>query len=671
MNSLTSPFYTGSVGARPVLQLIDGGKKAADSSLFDSEQESFNQTFDQKFGSYRPNILILEDDQFDQMLLEKTLAKWGYPKPAIATNAEEAFDLIGTRPIDIGLLDIVMPGRLDGIDFANQMISRSKIPVIFCSSHTSPDLMKRALEAHPHGYLKKPLDSETLHITIQLAMVRHGLENRLNIALSESQRIAEQIADAILVVREDGYILFANKAAGRLFQKDPSQLIGDHFGIPLSSADKATEIELIQNAGRQISCELRTARITWRGQSALLTSIRDITNRKKLEEDKLRLAADLHQVQKMESIGTLAGGIAHDFNNILAAILGYSELAQDDLPPGSPVHHEVDQIIKSALRAKELVRQLLAFSRKGAVKKGPVSLNRVVNESLSILERVLPKTVNLRVELGDVINPINANSQQLEQILINLATNAADAASDRGAITIRTKNVILERCHCDVCGEILDGEYVMLSVKDDGSGMSPETICNIFDPFYTTKEVGKGTGLGLSTVYGIVTDHGGHISCQSEIGKGTNFSIYFPTDEITITEEDSVHDNHGSTITGEGTILVVDDESAIRDLAKLILTRNGYKVLLASTGEEALDVYEEKKDLIDLVLMDLGMPGMGGKACLQTIKRIHPEAKVLIASGYAQYERTDELASLGAAGMVSKPYRKDDLLVNIKMSIDN
>jgi len=399
-------------------------------------------------------------------------------------------------------------------------------------------------------------------------------------------------------------------------------------------------------------------------------TFQDITDRKRAERERNKLREQLNQAQKMDALGTLAGGIAHDFNNILAAILGYSELAQDELSEGNEsLERDLSEIAKAAMKAKNLVRQILTFSRTMEAQKRPVSINKAAEESAAILVRTLPKMIDLELDLQKDLSPVTGDPQQLEQVFINLATNAADAMGGRGRIVISTRDVDVERQACQTCGKELSGEHVLITLSDSGVGMSPEVRAKIFDPFFTTKGVGKGTGLGLSTVYGIVAGHGGHICCQSREGEGTDFLIHLPAVEQAKSEPIS-EDLDGSTdLGGSGTILLVDDDDAVRDVAQNILTRGGYEVLSATSGEEALVSYKEREGAIDLVLLDLGMPGMGGKACLGKLRRIDPEVKVLIASGYIQYELTDELQSLGALGMVSKPYRKADILQAVREAL--
>jgi PAS domain S-box-containing protein len=486
--------------------------------------------------------------------------------------------------------------------------------------------------------------------------------------------------DPIYLNDAEGTFLDGNQAAEKLLGIERRKYVGRAFHemgiLPPEELPKAMElleanrrgeptgpdeINLITAKGQRVTVEIMTQPMKLGDRELILCMARDISVRKHLE-------ARLAQAQRMDALGTLSSGIAHDFNNILAAILGYAELALDETPSDLPVRQNLEVIAKSAAKARNLVRQILTFSRNVEVQKRPLSIDRVAKEAAAILERTLPKMITLELDLQDDLRPVVADPQQMEQVFINLATNAADAMERGGTISISVRNTLANNA-CPECGAWLAGPHVELSVSDQGAGISPEVQKKIFEPFFTTKGVGKGTGLGLSTVYGIVSGHGGHICCRSQEGQGTEFAIYLPVAEEAAVNAGSVEQDDSKGLRGSGTILVVDDEDAVRDIAEKMLNRFGYQVLAAASGEQALETYRERRNEVDLVLMDLGMPGMGGKACLEEIRRLDPDAKVLIASGYIQYEATDEWESLGAAGMVPKPYGRADILKAIKEAL--
>ena len=380
----------------------------------------------------------------------------------------------------------------------------------------------------------------------------------------------------------------------------------------------------------------------------------DITETKKLE-------AQLRQAHKMEAVGTLAGGIAHDFNNLLQAVQGYAELLLLKKTEGDEGYRQLQEINRAAKRGGELTRQLLTFSRKVESRLQPVDLNRVVDDVRQLLERTIPKMISIELHLMGNLHRVNADASQVEQVLMNLAVNARDAMPDGGTLTIETKNILLdEECHLSR-PELIPGKYVLLSVTDKGQGMDKTTLEHIFDPFYTTKEVGKGTGLGLAMVYGIVKNHQGHISCSSKPGEGTAFEICLPASEDLPATPDIVT---GATEQwgGRETILLVDDDDALRALGEATLRMFGYTVLSAQDGESALKIYRERGEQIELVVLDLIMPGMGGTQCLQKFLEINPQAKVVIASGYSVADQLERAMEIGARAFIKKPYDVQELL---------
>jgi two-component system, cell cycle sensor histidine kinase and response regulator CckA len=362
----------------------------------------------------------------------------------------------------------------------------------------------------------------------------------------------------------------------------------------------------------------------------------------------------LVQAQKMEAVGTLAGGIAHDFNNVLQVALGYSELilADEDLPQRYRI--DLQKIHESARRGADLVQRLLTFSRKTDIKPQPINLNYRVKDLTKMLERTIPKMIEIQLSLSEDLVTINADPTQLDQILMNLAVNARDAMPEGGKLLLETAKVSIDEEFVRTHLEAKLGPHVLLTVTDTGSGIDKDTLQHIFEPFYTTKGVGAGTGLGLAMVHGIVRHHGGHIKCYSEPGKGTTFKIYFPA--LISEEEEAQTIERPMPRGGSETILLVDDEEFIRDLGSRILTKAGYKVITASDGKEALEVYQHSSDKISLVILDLIMPKMGGKQCLEGLMGLNPSIKVIMASGYSANGPTKDALSAGARGFVNKPY---------------
>lgn len=397
----------------------------------------------------------------------------------------------------------------------------------------------------------------------------------------------------------------------------------------------------------------------------------DITERKQTEQEKEILREQLLQAQKMEAIGTLTGGIAHDFNNMLTIILGYADLVLSDMDEQDSRSADLQRIIQTAKNGAELVQRLLTFSRKTDQESVPLNINSQIESTRKLLERTIPKMIGIELKLQDNLSDIKADATQIDQILMNLAINARDAMSDGGKLIIETRNVTLDEQYCSSHVGVRPGSYVMLSISDTGHGMDETTRARIFDPFFTTKvrDSTKGTGLGLAVVHGIIDQYGGHIVCESEPGKGSTFKIYFPS-------VDRAAPSPGPAamkpvLNGRGeTLLLVDDEEFVRDLGERILTRAGYKVITASNGREALGLYGKARNEIELVILDLIMPEMGGEECLEELLKIDPGVKIIVASGYTADAVAGTPLELGARGFVSKPFRFTKLLGKVRQVLD-
>jgi PAS domain S-box-containing protein len=409
--------------------------------------------------------------------------------------------------------------------------------------------------------------------------------------------------------------------------------------------------------------------------AALVAQIMTNNRRKLAEAEKDKLQAQLLQAQKMESVGILAGGVAHDFNNLLHAIRGNLELLLLSKPEGHPDAGRLKTAMRSMDRAAQLIQQLLLFSRKIEANRVRVGLNQEVTDVVRMLERTIPKMISLELHLDSGIWPILGDPVQIEQTLLNLAGNAVDAMPEGGRLIIETRNVDLDTNFVATHPGSTVGRHVLLAVTDTGCGMDEATIKQAFDPFFTTKEVGQGTGLGLASVYGIVKSHGGYMHCYSESGQGTTFRIFLPAaDPFEAGPDESVQTQVAvKTImdddNGVRTILVVDDEPTIRELTQEALEGFGYIVLQAANGEDALDIYQTNGHGIDLVLLDLNMPGMGGHKCLQELLRLNPAVQVLISSGYSANGQARESLKSGAAGYIGKPYQLKDLETAVRESL--
>jgi len=401
----------------------------------------------------------------------------------------------------------------------------------------------------------------------------------------------------------------------------------------------------------------------YEGGPYVLSVIRDITALKTTE-------LQLQQARKMEAIGILAGGIAHDFNNILQVIGGYIQLLMMKMNQDNPDQAKLAEVEKAVEHAAQLVRQLLTFSRKAEAKNVTLDLNAEIQSVARILKRTLPRMIDIHLHLGRDLDPINADPVQIEQILLNLATNAADAMPDGGTLMIASENITPTDEYLNTHVGARTGKHVLLSVSDTGVGIPKDVIDHIFEPFFTTKEFGKGTGLGLASVYGIVKSYNGYISCYSEVGQGTTFRLYLPAADVPAAGEAEKTPKIDRPKGGDETILLVDDEEAIRSFASEVLEGFGYRVLTGASGEEALEIAGAGNQTIALVILDLGMPGMGGYKCLQEIRKLNPQIKILIASGYAMNGQMEKSLEMGATGYIGKPYQISKLLSTVREILD-
>ncbi len=491
----------------------------------------------------------------------------------------------------------------------------------------------------------------------------------------------DQATEGVLITNPQGTIEYVNPGLERMTGYTRDELIGQTSGIMKSG-------EHDEMFYRQM-WETIEAGKTWHGQftnrrkdgtlyheDATISPVKDgsgkIVNYVAVKRDiteHLELSKQLVQAQKMEAVGTLAGGVAHDFNNILQVAVGYSELMLDDVAFPSQYRADLKKIHESANRGADLVRRLLTFSKKTEPEARPLSLNRRISELRKMLERTIPKMIEVRLGLSERLAAINADPTQIDQILMNIAVNAQHAMPDGGKLIIETANTALDEEYARAHINLRPGRYVLLTVSDTGVGMDHDTLEHIFEPFFTTKETGKGTGLGLAMVHAIVEQHAGHITCQSAPGHGTTFKIFFPA--LISDEEKEETTVPAMPRRGSETVMLVDDEEYVRDLGSKILTRGGYTVIAASSGKKALEVYEERGDEIALVVLDLIMPEIGGRQCLEALVKLDPYVKVVIASGFSADTTIKEALAAGAKGFMDKPYNMRKVLEVVRRVLDD
>ncbi len=432
------------------------------------------------------------------------------------------------------------------------------------------------------------------------------------------------------------------------------------------------DLPLETAGGRRIDVEFVSNTYLVDHKKVIQCNIRNITKRKRAEEEKAKLEGQLLQSQKMEAIGQLAGGVAHDLNNLLTPILGYSEMLLEELHEDDPRHKDISLILQAAESAKILTRQLLAFSRKQVLDMRPVDLSQILADFKKIIRRTIREDINIRTHLNAASVFVTADVGQIEQIIMNLAVNAQDAMPRGGVLTLATEEMTLDETYLTAHPEAIPGRYVVLEVSDTGTGMDSALMEHIFEPFFTTKEMGKGTGLGLSTVYGIVKQHSGFINVYSEPGKGTSFRIYLPRsgDISEIREEKLKKKKLKEELDGNETVLVVEDNDLVRDLACDILRKRGYMIISAKNGRECLDILADYEDQIDLLLTDVIMPDMNGKELYDSLILSRPGLPVIYMSGYTE----DVIAHHGVlekgVDLIHKPFTRKNLTEKVREVLD-
>ncbi len=405
------------------------------------------------------------------------------------------------------------------------------------------------------------------------------------------------------------------------------------------------------------------------GEPMCRVVIGDISARKHAEEEKTKIERQLQQARKLESIGQLAGGVAHDFNNMLAVILGYVEIAIEQVDADEPLRSDLLEIRKAALRSADVTRQLLAFACKQPVIPKVLDLNEVVAGMVGMLRKLIGENIEIEWRPGVSVWPVEADQSQIEQAVANLCINVRDAVTDVGKILLETGNSVLDEAFCASRKSCVPGEYVWLAVRDNGCGMNADTLAHLFEPFFTTKEIGKGTGLGLATVYGAIKQNHGFVDVRSKQGEGTTFTLYLPryVGDVQLAPPKA---SPKAIRPGAETILLVEDEPSVRRLAAKMLERQGYTVMLAATPDEAIRLVRERTGEINLLLTDVAMAGMNGWDLAQALRRICPSIKRLFMSGYTDDAISQHVATDEQLNFIHKPFSSRELIVKVRQALD-
>jgi PAS domain S-box-containing protein len=541
--------------------------------------------------------------------------------------------------------------------------------------------------------LEQRVQERTAQLTRTNEELRQEIKERRRTeeALHESQEryrdLFEQSRDPIFITTREGRLIDGNQAYLDLLGYSKSELgnlksqetyvnLDDRSRFQQQIEQKGSvrdfEVKLKKKDGTEIDC-LLTATVRKAEDGAILGYqgiMRDITERKRAEEEKSRLEAQLVRAQRMEAMGTLAGGVAHDFNNILAAIVGYVELTMLDVAEVTKVKHNLEEVLRASKRAKDLVNQILAFSRQSQHELKPVEITPIVKETLKLLRASLPTTIEIRHHIEPSTGAIEADPTQIHQVLMNLCTNAAHAMGEEGGLLeVSVTKVDIDASTAPLNLDIDLGPYLKISVRDTGHGMTSEVRERIFDPYFTTKDKGKGTGLGLAVVHGIVKSHKGGICAESEPGSGTCFHVYFPR----IEQKKELADT--ATVqtfpTGHERVLFVDDEQDLVQIAEQMLSHLGYEVTTRMSSNEALELFRVNPKRFDLVITDMTMPNMTGDKLSKELMKIRPDIPIILCTGFSERISEEKAKVMGIKDFIMKPLAMGDLAKRIRKALEN
>jgi two-component system NtrC family sensor kinase len=585
---------------------------------------------------------------------------------------------------DVVLADVWLPG-FTGVDaLALVLATREDLPVIVVSGAVGEDVAVRLMRDGACDVVSRDglarLGPAVTHV-LREAESRHA-RRHAQVELRKMALVVEQIPSVVVITDLEGRIEYVNPRFTELTGYTREEVRGRNPRILKSgqtSPERYRELWETVRAGQEwrgLFHQRRKDGTTY-AEEAVIRPMRDesgrITHYLKLGEDvtdKQALEHQFRHAQKMEAVGRLAGGVAHDFNNLLTVISGFTEMALAGLAPADPLRRDLEQIALAGERGAALTRQLLAFSRKQTLEPKSFSLGQVVRDAESMVRRLVGEDVTIDFRASaDEGGLVMAEPGQIEQVLMNLVVNARDAMPSGGRLSIGTATVRFDAESAARRVKMKAGAYAVLTVADTGHGMDPETLSRIFEPFFTTKGAGRGTGLGLSTVYGIVRQAGGHIGVESEPGRGTTFTIYLPDAVSMPPRRDPAPLRTPVIAAGSATVLLVEDESAVRTLVRTVLTRGGYQVLEAADGEAALALARSHDGAIDLLLTDIVMPKMNGRDLASAVGDVRPGTRILFMSGYeSAADEEDDTASAGA--FIQKPFVAEALARKVRQVLD-
>jgi two-component system cell cycle sensor histidine kinase/response regulator CckA len=635
----------------------------------------------------RARIMVVEDESIVAEDMKAMLEGFGYGVPAVAFTGEEAVKkALDTQP-DLVLMDVVLKGRMSGVEAVESIRSHCNIPVVYVTAYADEKTVRRAKVTEPFGYILKPFDARELQTTIEIALYKHHLEKRLRDSEQWLSTTLRSLDDAVMATDTQGCVTFMNPRAEGLTGWTQAEAIGRQVtevlrlrheftqvlvddpvarvvqtGVPIELAEH--NLMLVAKDGTERPIDDSAAPITDnQGQIiGVVLVFRDITERRQLQEKAV-------QAEKMEAIARLAGGVAHDFNNLLTVISVYAELLLSRRNRPDQLERYAGEIKKAVDNATGLTGQMLTLSRKQIIQPRIVDLNALLTTMAEVLQGLVGQNIELVIAPTATLGYVNVDPAQIEQVVLNLVMNGRDAMPQGGTLTIATADVAWDESQAQHHGGGSGAASVALSVSDTGCGMDALTRSRLFEPFFSTKSGGRGTGLGLSIVYGIVSQSGGHIEVDSAPGRGATFKVYFPQAEQPAAMQKPAAPA-ARLQQGSETVLLVEDEDEVRAAVYESLQMRGYHVLKARHGKEALAICRRHAGPIHLLLTDVVMPQMTGPQLAQRLLPLRPEIKILYVSGYT----SDALAQrnmmgLGAA-FLQKPFTPDTLARQVRTVLD-